>query len=714
MSSAVLTGVALGAHEPLRFPTDLAYEGGMHWLLLLLAAAPTPPVAKKVPVRSELHGHVRVDDYAWLRKKGSKDVEAYLRAENAYTAEVMKPQKALEEKLYGEMVARVQQKDVSVPYREHGWLYYSREEEGLEHPILCRKPAGGGAEQVLLDLNKLRGKGAYVDLGQYQISLDGNLIAYTLDRSGFREYELFVDDLRTHKRLSDTAKLVSTVAWAADNHTLFYTTEDSAKRSDRVWRHPLGGKSTQVLQEPDEHFGVEVRLSADETQVLIVLGSATSNEVRALDAATPQGAFRMVLQRKPGREGDADHRANRFYIRVNDTGRNFRWVSVPDDDLDEAKWTEVIAARDDVMLDSFVLFKDFYVAFEHKNALPLLRVVDWKSGSSRTLEMPEPVYSVWPGSNAEFDSPSFRYDYTSFVTPFSVYEHDVKTQTTTLLKRQPVLGGYDPSAYVEERLWVAAPDGVKVPVSLVYKKGRAKDGTGAMLLEGYGSYASNLDVAFDSPQVSLLDRGVALAYAHVRGGGELGKRWHDAGRMMTKRNTFTDFIAVAEALVAQKIVAKDRLAITGASAGGLLMGAVTNMRPDLFKAVVAQVPFVDVLNTMSDNSLPLTVGELEEWGDPHNKEQYEYMASYSPYDNVEKKAYPAMLVTSAYNDSQVMYWEPAKWVAKLRVDKTDANPLLLKVDLEPAGHGGKSGRFERLHEEAFKDAFVLWQTGVSP
>jgi oligopeptidase B len=683
----------------------------MTLLLLLLAAS--PPVAKKIPVRGELHGHVRVDDYAWLRKKGAKDVEAYLAAENAYTDEVTAPLLPVEHKLYDEMVSRVQQTDMSVPYREHGWLYYWRNEEGLEHGIFCRKKVDGGAEDVLLDLNQLRGEGAYVDLGAIAVSRDGNLLAYTLDRTGFRDFELSVEDLRTHKRLNDSAKGVTSLAWASDNKTIFYATQDAAKRSDRVWRHPVGGKRAVALQEKDEHFDLGVSLSSDETQIIVDYGSATTNEVRALDAKTPAAAFRTVLSRKQGREGDADHRASNFYIRVNDTGRNFRWVSVPDAELSEAKWKELVPERQDVMLSSFSLFKDYYVAFERENGLSRIRVVDWETNTSRTLAMPEPIYTAWPGVNAEFDAPAFRYQYTSMVTPTSVYEHDVKTNATTLLKRQPV-PGYDPNAYVEERLWATASDGVKIPISLVYKKGRPKDGKGALLLDGYGAYGTPNDVEFESAQVSLLDRGAAVALAHVRGGGDLGKRWHDGGRMMNKRNTFTDFIAVAEALVAQKIVAKDRLVITGASAGGMLMGAVTNMRPDLFKAVIADVPFVDVLNTMLDTSLPLTVGELEEWGDPRAKADYEYMASYSPYDNVEKKAYPSMLVTSAYNDSQVMYWEPAKWVAKLRANKTDDHPLLLRMSMEPAGHMGKSGRFEHLHERAFEEAFMLWQMGLAP
>jgi oligopeptidase B len=681
-----------------------------------VAAAPVPPVAKKVPVASELHGVKRVDDYDWLRKKGSPEVETYLRAENAYTQAVLAPLEPLRQKLYAEMVARVPQTDVGVPFREHGWRYFWRIDAGKEQAVLYRKKASadGGPEVVLLDLNALRGASGFVELGAFEVSHDGNLMAYTLDTTGLRDFTLHVKDLRTGKLLVDTARPVESLAWALDNRTLFFSTLNAARRADRVYRHAIGGRDVLVMEEKDERFDVSILLSADESQVLMNLGSTITNEFRALDARTPEGPWRTVLARRNGREGDVDHRGGAFYLRINDTGRNFRLARVADADAsDEARWREVIPHRDDVMLTRVVLFKDFYVAFERENALPRLRVVDWASGVSTPVVFSEPVFSVWPAVNAEFDTSTFRYNFTSLITPQAVFERDVKTGAVTLLKQEPVVGGYNPDDYAEERLWFPAADGVKVPVSLVYKKGRPKDGTGPLLLDGYGAYGTPDDVTFEASALSLLDRGVAIASAHVRGGDDLGTKWHDAGRMMTKRTTFTDFISVCEGLIAAKVCAKDKLVITGASAGGLLMGAVLNMRPDLFKAAVVLVPFVDVVNTMLDESLPLTVSEFEEWGNPKVKAEFDYLMTYSPYDNVAKKAYPAMLVRSAYNDSQVMYWEPAKWVAKLRANKTDSNPLLLNLDMAAGGHLGKSGRFEQLRDTAAIDAFELWQMGLA-
>jgi len=681
----------------------------MMLFLLLVAALAQPPVAARKPVVTKQHGKTLTDDWAWLRQKGNKDVEKHLRAENAYTAEKTKHLAELEDRLYREMVSRIQETDSSVPYLRRGWLYFSRTEAGKEQSIFCRKRPDGSSETVLLDLNTLRGSDAFVTLGAVTVSRDTHLMAYTLDRTGGGDYVLYVEDLRTRKPAKEMAKKVRSVAWAADDKTLFYVTEDKARRPYRLWRHPLGGKPSLVAEEKDERFDMAVSLSSDESQLILDLGSATTNEARALDAGKPGGKWRTVLAREQGREGGIDFANGSFYLYVNDTGRNFRFVRVEPD----GKLVELIPHRDDVMLDEVLLFKDFYVAFERTGALPRLRVVDWATGTSSTMTFDEPVFNVWSDVNVDFEATSFRYGYSSMVTPTSIYERDYKTGKATLLKTQPVLGGYDPKLYAQERLWVDAPDGVKVPVSVAYKKDRPKDGKGPLLLDVYGAYGVSNDVDFDSAKVSLLDRGVAIAIAHVRGGGELGKKWHDAGRMLQKRNTFTDLIAVAEGLVAQKLAAQDRLVVTGASAGGLTVGAAANLRPDLFKAVIAHVPFVDVINTMLDASLPLTVGEFEEWGNPKLEDQFEVMLAYSPYDNVEKKAYPAMLVTSSYNDPAVGYWEPAKWVQKLRALKTDSNDVLFKIDLEPAGHGGKSGRYELLHEEAFVQAYALWQMGIT-
>jgi oligopeptidase B len=670
-----------------------------------------PPVAKKVPHETPLHGHTLTDDYAWLKEKGTPAVEEYLRAENAYADEVMKPLAPLRETLYREMVARIQETDASVPYPRNGWLYFTRTEAGKEHRIYCRKRPGSSDETVLLDLNALRGSKPYISLGAFNVSHDGNLLAYTLDSEGSREYRLHVLDLRTKRELPDTAAKVSSVAWASDNKTLLYVTDNDANRAYRLYRHPLGSKPALVIEEKDEHFDLHVALSSDDRWFILTFGSAVTNEARALETAMPAGKWRTVLARKAGREGSVEHGGDTFYVLVNDTGRNYRLVASSDGD--EAKWRELEPQRDDVMIDDLLVFKSAYVLFEHKNALPQVRVVALSTHVSTTLAFDEPVFNVWPETNLEYEATSFRYGYSSMVTPTSVYERSLGTGEATLLKRDPVLGGYDPSRFTEERVWVEASDGVKVPVSVAYLKTRPKDGKGALLLEVYGAYGESNDVGFLPSNVSLLERGVALAIAHVRGGGELGKKWHDAGRMMLKRNTFTDLVSVSQALLEQKYVAKERFVLTGASAGGLTIGATLNLRPDLYKAVIALVPFVDVMNTMLDESLPLTVGEFEEWGNPKVPEQGEYMLSYSPYDNVAKKAYPAMLVRSAYNDTQVMYWEPAKWVAKLRALKVDSNPLLLKVQMDPASHSGKSGRYEQLREEAIDESFALWQMGIS-
>ncbi len=684
-----------------------------------VAAKPVPPVAKKEGHSETLHGQARTDDYHWLRQKDAPDVLSYLKAENAYTAGVMKPTEPLQQRLYDEMLGRIKQTDLSVPFRKDGWFYYSRTEEGKEYPIHCRKKGSlDGKEEVLLDLNEMRKGEKFISLGDREVSDDGNLLAYSTDTSGFRVYTLRVKDLRNGDILPTKIAAVTSVAWAKDGKTLFYTTEDETKRSNKLWRHVLGARGPDTLQyeEKDERFTVAVGRTRSGDYLMAHLASHTTSEIRYLKAGSPSDAWKTIAPREQDHEYDVDHRGNSFYIRTNDKGRHFRLVSAPVASPGRKSWKEVIPHRDDVMLEGVDLFKDHYVVFSRKDALPHLSITSYDATkgakAAHEIAFDEAVYAAFPDTNEEFASSVYRFSYMSFVTPKSVFDYDVKTKQRTLLKRQEVLGGYDASLYTSERLTATAPDGTKVPISLVYKKGLVKDGRAPLLLYGYGSYGVSIPVYFDSNRVSLLDRGVVFALAHIRGGGDLGKKWHDQGRMLSKKNTFTDFIACAEHLIAQKYTARERLAINGGSAGGLLMGAVANMRPDLFKAVVAEVPFVDVVNTMLDETLPLTVGEFEEWGNPKEKPAYDYMLSYSPYDNVTRKDYPAMLVVSAYNDSQVMYFEPAKWVAKLRASKTDANPLLLKMDLDPAGHGGKSGRYEQLHEEAFAAAFILTQLGV--
>ena len=679
------------------------------------AAEAQPPAAKKVPKVDTVHGQARTDDYFWIREKANPEVAAYLQAENAYTDAVMKPTEGLQSALYKEMLGHIKETDLSVPYREGGYLYYSRTEEGKQYPIYCRKRGGLDArEEVTVDLNQLAKGLPFMALGAYTVTDDGNLLAYSTDSTGFREYTLHVKDLRTGELRPETVEKTGSVVWANDGRTLFYTTEDAAKRPYRLYRLRLGSPAPGdlVYEEKDELFRIGAARSRSKGYIFLNSGSLTTSEVRYIPADQPDAEWKTIAPRRHEHEYDADHHGDFFYIRTNDKGRNFRLVKAPVSDPRPENWTEVVPHRPDVMLEGVELFKNHYVLLEREKGLPEFRVTDLRTGAAHAIEFPEPTYSAFPGANFEFDSPVFRYTYQSLVTPSSVFDYDMDKRTATLLKEQPVLGGFDRGNYRSERLFATAQDGVKVPISLVYKVGTKRDGTTPMLLTGYGSYGFPYPVNFSSNRLALLDRGVTFAIAHIRGGGEMGKAWHDDGRMMHKKNTFTDFIAAAEFLIAEKYTAKDRLAVEGGSAGGLLMGAVTNMRPDLFKAVISRVPFVDVINTMLDASLPLTAGEWEEWGDPRRKPDFDYMLSYSPYDQLAAKAYPALLVKTSFNDSQVMYWEPAKYVARLRTLKTDRNPLLFKTNMA-AGHGGASGRYDYLHEVAFDYSFVLTQLGLT-
>ncbi|MBI3661718.1 MAG: S9 family peptidase [Acidobacteria bacterium] len=691
------------------------------------SSTPAPPVARKIPRETVLHGETLVDDYCWLREKTHPEVVAYLEAENAYTAAVMKPTAALQESLYKEMLGRIKQTNLSVPYRQDGYFYYSRTEEGKQYPIYCRKPVLSGAEgnvaegkgsleaveEVTLDLNELAAGHTFMALGVYAVSDDGKLLAYSTDSTGFRQYTLFVKDLVTGRLLPDRTEKVVTVTWAGDNKTLFYTVEDSAKRSYRLYRHSLGASSAPLLyEEKDERFRVYVGRSLSKAYLFLTSASHTASEVRYLPADQPESEWMLVAGREPEHEYDLDHHGDRFYIRTNSGGRNFRLVAAPVAAPGRENWEEIIPHRKDVMLEGVMFFARHYVLFERESGLPQFTITDIRSGKSQRIEFPEPAYAAVASTNREFDTNAFRYSYQSLVTPSSVFDFDIEKRESKLLKQTEILGGYDASRYQSERLHATAPDGTPVPVSLIYRKGLKRDGSAPLLLTGYGSYGFPLPVTFSSNRLSLLDRGFVIALAHVRGGGEMGKPWHDQGRMMNKKNTFTDFIAVAEHLIAQKFTASDRLIIQGGSAGGLLVGAVTNLRPELFKAVVALVPFVDVINSMSDASLPLTVGEFEEWGNPKNKPEYDYIKSYCPYTNLARKAYPNMLVRTSFHDSQVMYWEPAKYVAKLRALQTERNVLLFKTNLA-AGHGGASGRYDLLREVAFDYAFMLSQFGIT-
>jgi oligopeptidase B len=677
-------------------------------------ATPAPPVAARVARTETLHGDVRVDDYYWLREKSNPEVAAYLEAENAYADAVLRHTVPFQESLYREMLARIQETDLSVPYREGAYLYYARTEEGKQYPIYCRKRGSlEGPEEVVLDLNELARGQPFLSVGAFAVSDDGRYLAYSTDTTGFREYTLVVKDLETGQLLPFRVEKSGTVTWSAGDGTLFYTTEDEAKRSYRVFRHRLGEAVDDLLyEEADERFRVFTGRSRSKEYLFVAVSSHTTSEWRALRADKPRGEWILVAARQQDHEYDVDHHGDHFYIRTNDRGRNFRLVTAPVADPRPERWEEAVPHRADVMLEGVELFRHHLVLLERRRGLPTFQVTDLRTGRSHEVAFPEPAYSAAPGINAEFDTVLFRYTYESLVTPRSVLDYDMDARTATLLKEQPVLGGYDRTLYRTERLMATAPDGVQVPLSVVYREGTPRDGTAPLFLTAYGSYGYPLPVTFSSNRLSLLDRGVVFALAHVRGGGEMGKGWHDDGRMMTKRNTFTDFIAAAEHLVAQGYTAPARLVAEGGSAGGLLMGAAANLRPDLFGAIVSKVPFVDVINTMLDEDLPLTVGEYEEWGNPHVRAEYEYLKTYCPYTNLDARAYPAMLVKTSFNDSQVMYWEPAKYVARLRTLKTDDRPLLLKTNMA-AGHGGASGRYDFLREVALDYAFILWQMGIT-
>ena len=707
--------------------------------------AARPPIARREPVEMVLHDDRRVDHYAWLRNKESVEVIDYLKAENAYTDEVLLPTEALQEKLYQEMLGRIQQTDLSVPYRLRGYSYFTRTEEGKQYPVRCRRrDIEGAPEELMLDLNALAEGHSFLGLGAFEVSDDNDLLAYSTDTTGFRQYTLQIKKLSSGETLEERFERVTSVAWAADNRTLFFTEEDdTTKRSHRLYRHVLGSGEAPILlyEEKDERFRIGVERTRSGNFLILTSGSHTASEVRFLSAKHAGGNFSVIAAREDNHEYYVDHHpgdgessdAGVFYIRTNSGGRTFRLMEVSTKEPAREFWREIIPNRPDVMLAGADAFGNHLVLFEREGGLPYLRIIDLEDArdknegrktdlleDSHRIEFAEPAYNASLGTNPEFITDFVRFQYESFVTPRSVFDYNVHTRERILLKQQPVLGGYDARRYVTERLNASAVDGTQVPISIVYRRetfarelGWPEDrSTSApLLLYGYGSYGISVPVTFSSNRLSLLDRGAVFAVAHIRGGGELGKPWHDAGRMRQKMNTFADFISAAEFLIAQRYTSPEKLIIEGGSAGGLLIGAVVNLRPYLFHAAISHVPFVDVLNTMLDASLPLTVGEYEEWGNPQVAEDYWVMKSYCPYTNVTRCAYPAMLVKTGLNDSQVMYWEPAKYVAKMRAMKTDTNPLLFKVNMG-AGHGGASGRYDYLREVALDYAFVLTQSGI--
>jgi oligopeptidase B len=673
------------------------------------------PVAKKIPHPTKIHGYTLDDDYFWMRDRTDPEVIKHLEAENAYVEQVMAPTKALQETLYNEMLGRIKQTDLSVPSRIGEYFYYSRTEEGKQYPYMCRRKGSMEApEEVLLDLNALAEGHKFLGLGAYTVSNDGNWLAYSTDTTGYRQYTLHVKDLRTGQTLADTIERTGAIVWAADNKTLFYTTEDAvSKRSDRFWRHVVGTDRSDLLyEEKDELFDLVAGRSLDRKVVFVTSYAKTLREVRYLPADTPTAELKVVLPREEGHEYGVDHYNGQFYIRTNRNAKNFRVVTAPMADPSEKNWKPFIDHKPGLKIEDVTFFASHAVVSEREGGLTHLRVIDMKTQASHRLAPEESDYAMGLSANPEFETTTLRFNYQSMVTPSSVYDYDMHTRQRTLLKRQEVLGGYDPAQYEARRVWADARDGTKVPISIVHKKSVKLDGTAPMLLYAYGSYGYSLEPTFSSNRLSLLDRGVIYAVAYIRGGGELGEEWREQGRMSQKMNTFHDFIDSAAWLVKEKYTAPDRLVIQGGSAGGLLMGVVVNQRPELFKAAVAQVPFVDIMNTMLDASLPLTTSEWIEWGNPNEKKAFEYMLSYSPYDNVKKQRYPAMLIQASLNDSQVPYWEASKWAAKLRELKTDDNTLLLKTNMG-AGHGGASGRYDALREAAFTYSFMLWQMGLT-
>ena len=682
-----------------------------------MSAELVPPTAAIIPTTQTLHGEVRVDNYSWMRDRSSPGVTQYLEAENAYTAAMTQHTGALERQLYDEMLARIKEDDSRVPAKRDDWYYYSRTETGKAYPIFCRKwGSPDAAEQVYFDQNEAARDHPFYTLGALEVSPDHNYLALLVDTNGYEDFELQVRDLRTRVELPDKVqKLGFGLAWASDSATLFYMTTDAAKRGNEVWRHRLGDDralDAPVYRDDDVLFNVGVRRSRSGAWILLTSGSFTCDEAWAIDASRPETKPVLIAARASGVEYQVDHGGDWFYVVTNrDGAKNFKVMRAPV--RDPSSWGEWLPHRSDAFVEGVDVFRKFAVVQERQGGLRRLRVTNLERNESQYVAFPEPAYGVDLNENPEFGTRVLRFTYSSLVTPPSVYDYDMVTTARELKKRDAVLGGYDSAHYTIERLMAPARDGALVPISLVYRKPFVRDGTRPLLLYAYGSYGATMEPAFASTRFSLVDRDFVYAIAHVRGGQEMGRAWYDDGKMLKKMNTFLDFIDCAAYLLRERFTSKDRLAAHGGSAGGLLMGAIANLRPDLFHTIVADVPFVDVINTMLDASIPLTAQEWEQWGNPNNPEEYACMRSYSPYDNVERKAYPRILVTSGINDSRVAFWEPAKWVAKLRALKTDTNPLLLKMNMG-AGHGGSSGRYERLKELAFRYAFVVDQTMQAP
>ncbi len=684
----------------------------------LSAADLKPPVAKVIPHRLEKHGHVRVDNYYWLRDRDNPEVIKYLEDENAYTAAMRAHTADLQEKLFREFKARIKQTDISVPFLRDGYYYYTRTEEGRNYQIYCRKKGSlDSPEEVLLDVNAVAEGHKFCSVSPPAVSPGQDLMAYAVDTVGRRFYTIRFKNLATGEVLPDVIpNVTANIAWANDNRTVFYAKQDPVTlRSHRIYRHVLGKNPAEdqlVYEEQDETFNCFVFKTKSKRYLMIVSRQTLSTEYRFLEADQPDGEFRVFLPRRRDHEYRLEHYGDHFYIITNHQAKNFRLMRTPVSRTGMENWEEIIPHRRDVLLEDIEIFKDALVVSERRNGLIQLRVRPWAGAEEHYVDFGEPAYVAAPVNNYEFDTPWLRFNYSSLTTPPSVYDYNLLTREKKLLKREEVLGGFNSGDYQSERIYARAPDGVQVPISLVYRKDRfRKDGKNPLLLFGYGSYGASMDARFDAFRISLLDRGFVYALAHVRGGEELGRQWYEDGKLLKKKNTFTDFIACAEHLLREKYADPKRIFAWGGSAGGLLIGAVITMRPDLFTGVIADVPFVDVLTTMLDDSIPLTTNEYDEWGNPNDKQYYDYILSYSPYDQTRPAHYPHMLVTTGLHDSQVQYWEPAKWVAKLRAVKKDRNRLLLKTEMQ-AGHGGLSARDDRYREIAFRYAFLLDLAGV--
>ena len=681
----------------------------------------TAPIAKTQPKELSIHGHTRIDEYYWLNERENPEVLTYLNAENAYLDQIMAPVKSFEEQIFQEMKGRIQERDESVPVKDDDYFYYVRYVEGGEYPIYCRKKESLEApEEILLDGNKL-GKGkSYFNIGGYEITDNDEVMAYGIDTVSRRNYTVRFKDLKTGKLYKEQIKNTEggSYAWAADNKTFFYIRRDQQTLLGyQVWRHELGTDvKTDILvyEEKDNQF--YMGLYRMKSKKYIAIGcdhNGVSTEYRLLDAAQPMGEFKVFSERKHGHEYVIEHLHDKFYIRTNqDKAINFKLMEVKEKEVaDKTKWKEVIGHRKDVLLESIEVFANYLVLQERKEGLIQLRVINQTNGDEYYIDFNEPAYDAYIGANPEFNTSILRYIYTSLTTPGSTFDYNLDTREKELKKQQAVLGSFNKNNYVSERVYVSARDGARVPLSIVYRNDTKLDGTAPLLQYSYGSYGYSTDATFSSVRLSLLDRGFVYAIAHIRGGQEMGREWYNNGKMFKKKNTFFDFIDCSEFLIANKYCSPDKLFAMGGSAGGLLMGAILNLRPDLYKGIVASVPFVDVVTTMLDESIPLTTGEFEEWGNPKNRDAYEYMLSYSPYDNLAKKDYTNVLITTGLHDSQVQYFEPAKWVARLRAYKTDSNLLLLYIDME-AGHGGASGRFASLKLIAKEYVFMLDLAGI--